>query len=128
MKRLTTVSNAVSAALLQHQLSHEGIESFVVDENVTTILPNLNGMMGFGVQIMVADKDYEKASQVLEKIENSARFTSSPYCGSSNISFGMGGKRRIGEKVVIFFSLLFALPLGNISNKYYCQNCKESFA
>ncbi len=127
MKRLTTVSNAVSAALLQHQLSHEGIESFVVNENVTAILPNLNGMMGFGVQIMVADKDYEKASQVMEKIENFARFTSCPHCGSSNISFGMGGKR-IGEKVVIFFSLLLALPLGNISNKYYCQNCKESFA
>ena len=127
MKRLTTVRNSIEATLLQHTLEMEGINSFITNEHTSTMLPHLYGMLGHGIQIMVADEDYERADLVLKSKEKESRITICPYCGSSNIGFGMAGKKRLGDQLLILLSLIAALPMGNIKNKYFCKDCREDF-
>lgn len=128
MKRLTTVSNAIDATLLQNRLEQEGIVSFTTNENISALLPHFDGILGNGVQIMVREDDFETAKQILESQKKETRITTCPNCGSSNIGYGMRGKNRVGDKLMIFFSLITAVPMGNIRNKYYCKDCKEDFA
>jgi hypothetical protein len=102
----------------------EDIESFKTNENMTTLLPHLNGMLGHGIQIMVREEDYQKAKGV---IDNRERITACPDCGSKNIGYGMRGKRRFGDRLLIILSVLFAIPMGNIQNRFYCKDCKADF-
>jgi hypothetical protein len=127
MTRLTTVSNSIDATLLQHRLERAGIRSFVTNENISAMLPHFNGILGQGIQVMVGEEDYEKARAILAIHGNAMQVEKCPFCGSTNIGFGMRGKNRWGDRILVFISLLFAVPFGNIKNKYYCKACKEDF-
>jgi len=127
MVRLTTLGNSIEATLLQHKLELEGIESFLTNENISTMLPHLQGILGHGVQVMVREEDYPKAKEILDTHQNESKILKCPHCGSENIGFGMRGKNRIRDRIVIVFSFLFAAAVGNIKNKYYCKDCNESF-
>ncbi len=105
----------------------EGIESFTTNEHTSTMLPHLYGMLGHGIQIMVREADYEKASEILAAKETEMRVKTCPNCGSSNIGFGIKGRRRLGDRVLIFLSVVAGVPMGNIKNKYYCKDCGEDF-
>lgn len=84
-------------------------------------------MLGHGIQIMVRETDYEKAKGILAAKGNENQIRTCPNCGSSEIGFGMKGKRRLGDRLLIFLSLIAAVPMGNIRNKYYCKDCGEDF-
>ena len=128
MIRLTTVANSIDATLLQHQLEMGGIDSFLANENVSTMSPHLNAILGHGVQIMVREEDYQEAKEILVTYQDQSKIIKCPHCGSENIGFGMRGKNRIGDKLLILFTLIVPMPIGNVKNKYYCKDCKESFA
>lgn len=127
MRRLTTVSNSVEATLLQHVLELEGIDSFITNEYTSTLLPHLYGMLGHGIQVMVKDDDYEKAKEILAREVDAREVKTCPNCGSSDIGFGVRGKKRFGDRLLIFISLIAGVPMGNIKNKYYCKNCGQDF-
>jgi hypothetical protein len=91
------------------------------------MLPHLNGMLGHGIQVMVREVDYEKAKELLDRKEHDEKILKCPNCGSSNIGFGVRGKRRMKDLLLIFLSLVFTIPMGNIKNKYYCKDCQETF-
>jgi predicted RNA-binding Zn-ribbon protein involved in translation (DUF1610 family) len=76
---------------------------------------------------MVTDADFEHAKEILRVQESENEVRQCPNCGSSEIQFGMKGKHRLGERVLIFFSLIFGIPMGNVKNKYYCKNCGHDF-
>ncbi len=127
MRRLTTVSSSIEATLLQHVLEMEGIDSFITNEHTSTMLPHLYGMLGHGIQVMVRDDDFEKAKDVLRREQEAREVRTCPTCGSTDIGFGVRGKRRFGDRLLIFISLIAGVPMGNIKNKYYCKNCGENF-
>lgn len=124
MIRLTTVSNSIEASLIQHHLQLADIKSFTTNDNTSTLLPHFNGMLGHGIQIMVFEEDYGKAQELLTPDKTEPRC---PICGSSNIGFGIRGKNRSGDRVMIFLSALVGLPMGNIRNKLYCKDCRKDF-
>ncbi len=117
----------MEATLLQHVLEMEGIESFVTNEHSGTLLPHLFGMLGHGIQVMVTEDDYEMAKALLIRKQKEYETGRCPKCGSPNIAFGMKGKRRRGERLLIWLSLIVAIPMGNIRNKYYCKDCGVDF-
>ena len=127
MKRLTTVSNSIDANFLMHRLEVEGIESFSTNEHMSTMLPHLYGMLGHGIQIMVRDGDYERVKAVLIENEKAKVVRKCPNCGSTDIGYGVRGKRRLGDRLLIILSAIAGVPMGNIKNKYYCRNCNEDF-
>jgi DNA-directed RNA polymerase subunit RPC12/RpoP len=124
MKRVATVSSAIDATFLQQKLKNHGIMSFRTHEAMTTLLPHFTGLLGHGIQVMVREDDFDKAVSVLNAKQDEVRCA---YCGSREIGFGMKGKSRIGEKILIFLSMILTIPVGNVKNKHYCKECGESF-
>src|SRR5690606_16575281 len=97
------------------------------NEHTSVMLPHFYGMLGHGIQFMVRDSDYERAQEVLAQKRQEGNLRKCPNCGSLNIEFGMKGKKRWRERVLIFLSLIATIPIGNIKNKYHCNDCGSSF-
>jgi len=123
--RLTTCYTIIEANMLKSMLVNEEIESFLTNENFTTLMPGYNGMLGAGIQVMIEDTDYEKAVKLMQSHENS-EVIKCPDCNSENISFGLG-KNRIRKIIIAILSAFIATPLGNINSTYYCNDCGNDF-
>jgi hypothetical protein len=125
--RLLTCDNIQEANLIKGRLENEGIPAIVTNENFTTLMPFYNGMLGAGVQVLVHEHDYQRASEllVLNTIDDSA--IKCPNCSSSNIKFGLGVKKR-NKIFMVLLSLLFFVPFGNIKSTYFCLDCRTEFA
>jgi hypothetical protein len=61
---LTTCKNAMHAHILQGALENEGIPSMLQNELSASVA--LQGMIDYGVQILVFEKDLDKAKVILE--------------------------------------------------------------
>ena len=64
--KLITCNDAMKAHILQGALENEGIESILHNENFSTLYKSCVSSIA-GVDILVADEDYEKAVQVLRQ-------------------------------------------------------------
>lgn len=124
IKCVTSCSNVVEANMLKDRLELEGIESFLTNENFTTLMPQFNGIMGGGIQIMVEEKDLPKAQQLLNCSEASKILC--PQCHSDNLTYGLGANR-IKKIVAILLLCLSGNPLGNIKGSYRCNDCGCNF-
>jgi hypothetical protein len=125
--RLTTAENVINAALIQHKLDAEGISSFITNEHTSTLLPHMNGMLGIGIQVMVDERDLQKAGEILLRDREEGQIKSCPYCGSADIGYGIGGKKKTKNLVNIVLSVFSGAPVSNVKNRYYCRHCKEDF-
>ncbi len=63
--RLLTCDNSFEANLIKGRLENEGIESFLTNENITTLMPHLNTLFNSGAQVMIFEKDLERAREIL---------------------------------------------------------------
>lgn len=61
---LTTLDNSFQANVLQGALKNEGIESFTKNEILSSVFGNISG---FQMEILVFEKDYEKAMEIFKK-------------------------------------------------------------
>lgn len=122
--RLRTCETAFEANLIKGRLKNEGIESFVTNENFSTLMPGFNRMLGSGVQIMVFEKDYNAASAILT--QNETEQTLCPDCKSENISSGFG-KNSLKVFFAIILSIFSAQPFNNINTIHTCQDCGKEF-
>jgi hypothetical protein len=59
---LATLENSSQASIVQSALINEGIESFLKNEILSTVI----NTPGFQIEIEVAEEDYEKALEVLK--------------------------------------------------------------
>jgi Zn finger protein HypA/HybF involved in hydrogenase expression len=123
--RLTTCNNIIEANMVKHMLENEEIECFLTNDNFTTLMPGFNGILGAGIQIMIEEKDLEKAKTLLS-IEENTEIINCPNCNSENISFGLG-ENRIKKVFFAILSVFISTPMSNIKSTYYCKNCKQDF-
>lgn len=78
--KLITCNDAMKAHILQGALENEGIESILHNENFSTLYKSCVSSIA-GVDILVADDDYEKAVQVLRDNQSwPEELTLCPYC------------------------------------------------
>ena len=61
---LATLPNSFQAHILKDALQNEGITSFMRNETLSSVL---NFIPGFQIEILVFEKDYEKAFDILER-------------------------------------------------------------
>jgi hypothetical protein len=122
---LITCNTIAEAHLVKGMLENNGIACFLNNENFTSLMPQFNGMMGAGVQVVVDEADYEKASELvgLNTVNNEIIC---PECHSTNIKFGLG-TRKARKILTILLSLFAGTPFGNIRNNYYCRDCGAEF-
>ncbi|HPT13521.1 MAG TPA: DUF2007 domain-containing protein [Bacteroidales bacterium] len=122
---LMTCNTIAEAHLVKGMLENHGISSFINNENFSNLMPQFNGMMGAGVQVVVDEADYKQAIE-LAGLKSENNELTCPECHSANIGFGLG-TRKAGKIMTIFFSLLSGTPFGNIRNNYYCKDCGAEF-
>ena len=61
---LTTFSESTKAHMLHDLLMYEGIDSIIQGELINEVM---GALQGFGVQVLVFEKDLERAQEILEK-------------------------------------------------------------
>jgi hypothetical protein len=68
--RLTTCDNLPEAYSIKNRLNNEGIDSFLSNENFTSLMPNYYNLLGSGIQIVVLESDLEKSRELIkDKLE-----------------------------------------------------------
>ncbi len=123
--RLITCDSLTEAYLIKGRLNNSGIECFLTNENFTNLMPMFNNMLGSGIQVFVNEKDLPIAKEIIiDKLKPDESALKCPFCGSENITLGIGEKK--GFKIIsILLAILSAIPLGNHKPKYYCKDCKK---
>ena len=66
--KLTTCGSSIEANIIKGRLNNEGIYCFITNEHFTTLMPHYNQIIGGAAQIMVNEKDYEKATEIMNFI------------------------------------------------------------
>lgn len=121
-----TVDNSFDAKFIKDYLANEGIECIVTNENFTTMMPHLNGMLGAGIQVLVDKDDFERASEILNK-RNSRDIEVCPNCGSSNISYGLGSRHRFKKLFALLIAFVIATPVRHVKQTHFCKDCSTEF-
>lgn len=76
-----------------------------------------------GVDILVADEDYENAVQVLRHNQSwPEELTLCPYCGSSDIKFVLRKGHKLRAVGAAVLSMLAAAPPGDNHWEYTCSS------
>jgi hypothetical protein len=123
--RFTTCDNVIEANFIKNDLENEDIECFLTNEISSTLLPGYSGILNAGVQIMIAEKDFDKAFEPIDKSDSENQINC-PSCNSINISFGFG-ESKIKKYFMVVLSLFSFTPMGNLKGHYYCKDCKVEF-
>jgi hypothetical protein len=129
---LKTFESAIDAHILRSRLSNEGITAFVFDENIMTLNPLYNIMVG-GIKLKVSQADVEKATNILQSIEGGPlldgddRIVACPACQSTNLYSGFKSMKGITG----LMSAILALFLGTYPLYYKtvfrCKDCGTEF-
>lgn len=123
--RLTTCDNVIEANFIKNNLENEGVECFLTNEISSTLLPGYTGIMNADIQVMIEDKDFERAILLIYKEINDNQILCTGCC-STNVTLSFGD-RKILKYLLVFFSLFAFTPFGNIQRKYVCNDCKTEF-
>lgn len=125
---LCTVDNSYEANFIREDLNEQGIQCIVTNENFTALMPHMNGILGSGIQILVAQDDLEIAKQIIEKrAKEEVAVVTCPHCNSKNIKYGLGTKHRLKRIMGMVIALVIATPARHIKLTYYCNDCKTEF-
>ena len=65
--KLRTFNDVISATIARDVLENNGIPCFLTNENVTTLLPNLNFIHGGGIHLMVSKDNLKEAEELLAR-------------------------------------------------------------
>ena len=125
--RLITCNDAMQAHIIQGALENEGIESVLHNENFSSLMKGYSSEIA-GVDIMIVEKDYDKAFDILKNggfIALERKLC--PHCGSADITLKPKKDKKIKMFFAILSSVLLAIPPGNNHWEYRCNQCYERF-
>lgn len=129
---LKTFDNSINAHILKAALEAEGIECFIIDENIVTLNPLYNFAVG-GIKLKVLEGDKEKAIGVLIKIENTPyldekeQVIKCPSCNSTELYTdfkSMKGAKGILSVITSFLFTIFPIYFNSV---YKCKKCNKEF-
>ena len=129
---LKTFESAIDAHILRSKLSSEGITAFIFDENIMTLNPLYNIMVG-GIKLKVSEADLEKATEIVHSIDGEPlrnehdKVIACPDCHSTNLYAGFRSmKGAAGILSAILSLFLGAYPL-YYKTLYRCKDCGREF-
>ena len=117
--KLITCNDAMKAHILQGALENEGIESILHNENFSTLYKSCVSSIA-GVDILVADEDYENAVQVLK--DNDSWPEELTLC-----QLVLRKEKRWRAMGAAIISALMVIPPGDNHWNYTCKQCHKTF-
>jgi DNA-directed RNA polymerase subunit RPC12/RpoP len=129
---LKVFDNAIDAHLLKTRLESEGINCYLLDENMVTLNPLYNISVG-GIKLRIHKDDLEDAAAIVREIEDSPNKDESenpvhcPNCNSTNLYTGFKSVKGTKGFLSAIVSFLFmVLPL-YYKTVYRCKECETEF-
>ncbi len=123
-KQIASYDNFMLANMTLGLLRENDINCHLKDENIVTIDPLLNPAVG-GIKLMVEDKDYEQAVNLIKDAETAyLKDIPCPYCKSKALTV----EEKINKPESFWGKLKNQIVYGQettYSKKYRCQNCKS---
>ncbi len=119
---LRAYDSYIEANMQLQQLEAEGIKAYLQDEYTVTIDPILSNAVG-GIKLLVYYEQFERAREIIEKLEADYRKTFvCPQCGSNKYYEVTDTK-----KAVNWFSAILSSLFGNyavtVTRVFRCFDC-----
>ena len=127
-------NNYIDANIILGRIQEEGIDCWLMDENIVTIDPLLTNAVG-GIKLMVLKDVQMKVLQLLWEMNKEKKATvTCPKCNSHNWEF-VSTPRKPGNWVSVFFSCITGLFAGtpastlvmSVEKVYHCFDCGTEF-
>ncbi|MDX2110370.1 MAG: DUF2007 domain-containing protein [Verrucomicrobiota bacterium] len=123
MPTVATYNNSEEASLAMARLESCGIDSALQNENLVGMNWLFSNAVG-GLQVVVADEDFEAAMEILGEPPPEEGIMHCPFCGSGNVRQKTLGSASVIDALVIGN---FGIPPSPIHPEVECADCKQSF-
>lgn len=130
MKIVKYCDSVYSAHLICGALANNGVESQVINETISSVLPYSSAIDSLQVQVVVDDIDFDKAVEILRYSDENITKIYCPKCGSDNITFRFPSDKKrkiIGRYFLFFLALLSGNSPGYIRRSNHCEDCNSDF-
>jgi len=123
---LKSFANYIDAHIALGRMKEEGINCWLKNEATTTIMPIWTNALG-GIQLMVSKVEFQKASGILQSIENERKANMTcPKCNSRNVEY-----INTIRKPANWLSAAATFFLGDYAvmpeQRYHCFTCGEEW-
>lgn len=139
---LRTYTSQSELAIVRSLLDSEGIETFVLNENLIQVQPFLSNAVG-GIRLQVLEEDYDRANEVLTEVSlvhppvedavatreehagqvhKNPKDVVCPFCHSDEVL-----REKFSLPVFAISVLLLGIPIPFMSRKYHCFDCGRDF-
>ena len=129
---IRTFDSPIAAHLAKTKLLSEGITCVLQDENIVSINPLLNPMIG-GIKLQVNAADARRASAILDLVDiepirdDEGEIIRCPRCRSKYIINGFRTAKTWKATVVTFLAYLVGIYPPYTDNVYKCEDCDHEF-
>ncbi len=129
---IESFNDAIQAHLMAGALEEEGIEVFIMDENLVSINPLFSNVVG-GVKLKVKQEDADKALQLIQQMKQTpytnddGAVIKCPWCESEKVDNNFRSIKSFSSLVAFFLALFTTTYPLRSDHRYYCLNCKKQF-
>ena len=130
MRTVKYCDSVYSAHLICGTLANQEIKSQVINETISSVLPYSAAIDSLQVQVVVDEKDLDRAIEILKCSDANLKDIHCPECGSSDISSRLPSDKKrnvIMRYFLIFIALLSGSTPGYIRSVNYCKSCNKEF-
>lgn len=129
---IKTFDNGIEAHLLKIRLENEGIDCFIFDENIVTLMPLYNIGVG-GIKLKINEHDKDKALGIITEIAETKlkneqnEIINCPKCQSEELIYGfksMKGLKGIISMISSFIFMIFPIYFKSVNK---CKACGHEF-
>jgi biotin synthase-like enzyme len=119
--------NSFDANVAKSQLESEDIPSYVFDDNINNLHPNLTMALG-GITLKVNSNDLEQAKEILNLKDRTKIPEKCPFCYNSSVELNKNNlKSGFLSTILATISISWAAASSNTRSYYRCTSCKEKF-
>lgn len=129
---LKVFDNSIEAHLLKTRLESEGINCYLLDDNMVSLNPLYNISVG-GIKLRINKNDFEEALAIVREIESTPvtdernNVVKCPNCNSTQLYSDFKSIKDLKSFLATIVSFIFmVLPL-HYKRVYRCKECETEF-
>lgn len=129
---LKTFSSDISAHLLKTRLESEGVECFILDENIVRLNSFYDLAVG-GIRLQVREEDFQRAKELIEEwearhyLDEENHELKCPSCQSTAVYAGFKSFKTAAGWLTLAISLLLVVYPFFTKTVFRCKECGTEF-